>query len=252
MTAPWMALAEADIGLKEGEGALNNTKIQEMFALVGHPADTPDSVAWCAAATGSWLKRAGCAIPPPEVNLMARSYLAYGTKLTEPKVGAIAVLVRGKPPFGHVGLIESINRDKGTITLISGNVANKVSRETRKVEDVLGYRWPVADGAKPDPVKPVLPTAAASKSAWAQVNAMLLVVLGYLTDLLQQGWEWAVWAVGALPVVVSGASPSINSGMQIAEWLGINWSKVAISTAVACMGVVLIRHIQDKRRVPWD
>lgn len=253
MTAPWMALAEADIGTKEVKGkAGDNPKILGYYAKVGRNDVAHDETAWCAAFVGSKLVDTGNAIPDSKLALLARAYEDVGAPLKEPKIGCIAVFPRGKGWQGHVGFVKGIDTESGTIALLGGNQRDSVSVETYKIADAIAWRWPTPVPAKPDPVKPVLPTAAASKSAWAQINAMLLVVLGYLTDLLQQGWEWAVWAVGALPVVVSGASPSINSGMQIAEWLGINWSKVAISTAVACMGVVLIRHIQDKRRVPWD
>lgn len=250
---PWLDIALTQVGQKEVRGKAANAAIIEKFAKVGHDEIDSDEVAWCAVQVGACLVDAGYSIPPREVNMMARSYLNYGLKLDAPKPGCICVMPRGKPPFGHVGIVKDVDIDAGTMTLVEGNLSNQVKVVERKISEALpnGFRWPVKAGDKPPVVKPVLPTVAASKSVWAQLNAMALVALGYLTDLLQQGWELAAWAVSAIPVIVSGASPSIDSGRQVAEWLNIPWSKVGFGAALACMGVALVRHIQDRRRTPW-
>jgi hypothetical protein len=74
----WLQLARSDLGLKEVAGAAANPRIVQMYAAVGHGECTSDEIAWCAASTGFWLKSAGLPIPPPNVNLLARSYLTHG------------------------------------------------------------------------------------------------------------------------------------------------------------------------------
>lgn len=251
MSAPWMALAEADIGTKEIKGKKDNPKVMAYYAAVGRPDVEHDETAWCAAFVGSKLVETGNAIPETKLALLARAYEDVGQPLKEPKVGCIGVFPRGTGWQGHVGFVKGVDAESGTVALLGGNQGNAVSVETRKIKDAVAWRWPTPVPAKPEPVKPVLPTAAASKTVWAQINAMVLIVVGFLTDLLSQGWELAVWAVSALPVVMTDASPQINSGMQISEWLGISWGKIGFGVALACMGVALVRHIQDKRRVPW-
>ena len=251
---PWLDIALTQVGQKEVRGKAANTAIIEKFAKVGHDEIDSDEVAWCAVNVGACLVDAGYTIPPREVNMMARSYLNYGTKLDAPRPGCICVMPRGKPPFGHVGIVKDVDLVAGTMTLVEGNTSNQVKIVERKITEALpnGFRWPVKAGEKPPVVKPVLPTAVKSKSLWAQVNAMALVVAGYLTDLLSQGFEWAMWLVGALPVVASGAEGAIGSSQKMAEWLNIPWSKVGFGVALSCMAVVFVRHLNEKRRLPWD
>lgn len=252
MTA-WLDVAKRDLGVAEVRGAKHNPRIQAMFASVGHSEDEPDETAWCAAFAGACLAETGMAIPPKETNLMARSYLRYGTKLDTPKPGAIVVKARGKPPFGHVGIVEEVNED-GSFVVIAGNSSNKVKRENWKPSDPLpnGIRWPVKAGEKPAPSKPVIKTAVKSKSVWAQFSAMVLVVTSYITDWLSQAWEFVFGLVGSLPIITSEAGDTIDSTKTMAGWFEIEWSKVGMMAALGGMVVALVRHIQDKRRTEWD
>lgn len=142
---PWLDLARADIGKREIEGPKHNPDILACFADCGHPEIDADEIAWCAAQQGSWLVRTGYPIPPRAHNLMARSYLTYGQRLERPRVGCIAVLKRGKPPFGHVGTVDEIDEVNRKLRIIGGNQGDKVSRQWFPMADVLpgGYRWPV-------------------------------------------------------------------------------------------------------------
>lgn len=251
-SAPWLDLAVSRIGMKEIKGAKHNADILQMFADVGHDEIETDETAWCAVSLGSCLVKTGHTIPPPAVNMMARSYLNYGTKLESPKPGAICVLKRGRPPFGHVGIVESVDTANRTVTLISGNVGNMQKRETRNMSDVLGYRWPIKAGEKPPVAKPVVATAVKSRSAWAQVMAMVTFVVSQLTDWIHVAWEWTIGLVSLLPTLAGEGTQTVESSKVILGWFNIPWSKVGVFTAVAGMSVVLVRHIQDKRRVPWD
>jgi uncharacterized protein (TIGR02594 family) len=250
---PWLDVAKASLGVTEIRGAKHNPRIQAMFAAVGHDEDEPDETAWCAAFAGWCLAEVGMAIPPKETNLMARSYLRYGQKLEAAKPGAIVVKARGKPPFGHVGIVEEVNED-GSFTVIAGNSSNKVKREKWVPSDPLpgGIRWPVKAGAKPVPTKPVIPTAVKSKSVWAQLSAMVLVVTSYITDWLSNAWEMIASLVAALPLLTASAEETVNSTQTIFTWFEIPWGKIGMMAALGGMLVALVRHIQDKRRTEWD
>jgi uncharacterized protein (TIGR02594 family) len=140
----WLQLARSDLGLKEVAGTAANRRIVQMYAAVGHGECTSDEIAWCAASTGFWLKSAGLPIPPPNVNLMARSYLTHGVPC-EPKPGAIAIWPRGKSSWqGHVNLVEKVTPD-GKVVCIGGNQSNAVTRtKPQDASKALGFRWPVA------------------------------------------------------------------------------------------------------------
>lgn len=250
---PWLAQARSLVGTKEIPGPRSNAAILEMYAKIGHTEIVDEDVAWCAAFTGSCLADAGMAIPEPSHNLMARSYLSYGRQLDAPKPGAIVIRARGKPPFGHVGIVESVAED-GTMTVIAGNSSDRVKRETWRPDLPLpgGIRWPVAAGAKPEATKPVVRTAVQSQSVWAQLSAMVLVVTGYVTDWIGQAFQSVLSLISLLPAVVGDAGSTVDSARQVATWFDIPWGKIGMGAALAGMGVALIRHIQDKRRVPWD
>ena len=91
----WLELAWADLGVVEAPGAANNPRVVRYYADAGHPEVGADDVAWCAAFVGACLERVGIASTR---SLMARSYLAWGDALAEPRTGAIAVLSRGADP----------------------------------------------------------------------------------------------------------------------------------------------------------
>jgi len=55
---------------------------------------------------------------------MANSFASYGTRVSGPQVGAIAVMSRGRSG-GHVGIITGIDRS-GNPIMISGNNGNRV------------------------------------------------------------------------------------------------------------------------------
>lgn len=142
---PWLEAARADLGVTEKPGQAVEDRVMRMYAAIGHPEVEDDAVAWCAAATGSWLVKAKLPIPPPNVNMLARSYLTYGVPC-EPKPGAIAIWPRGKSWQGHVNIIDRITPD-GKLICIGGNQGAKGAvTETAPMDPnkALGFRWPVA------------------------------------------------------------------------------------------------------------
>ncbi|HZT48538.1 MAG TPA: TIGR02594 family protein [Hyphomicrobiaceae bacterium] len=148
----WLELAWADLGVAEAPGADNNSKVLRYYADAGHPEVRADEVAWCAAFVGACLERAGVG---GTRSLMARSYLAWGEPLSEPRAGAIAVLSRGSDPsLGHVGFLVGLTPSQAV--LLGGNQGDAVSVAAFPRAHLLGLRWPATavttDGA-PAPIR---------------------------------------------------------------------------------------------------
>lgn len=138
METPWLVIARKLLGLDEVRGPGSNSKIDEMFRLVGHPGNT-DDVAWCAAFAGACLRLGGYTSTG---RLDARSYLTYGERLGEPRIGCIAVFWRKAPDssFGHVGFY--MGEHGGQILVLGGNQGDQVNISGQPRERLLGYRWP--------------------------------------------------------------------------------------------------------------
>jgi uncharacterized protein (TIGR02594 family) len=150
----WLELAWADLGVAEGPGGANNPRVVRYYADAGHPEAREDEVAWCAAFVGACLERAGIGSTR---SLMARSYLAWGQALAEPRTGAIAVLSRGSDPsLGHVGFLVGLTASD--IVLLAGNQGDAVSVQTFPRSRLVGLRWPATTAAgtaaAPGPVIP--------------------------------------------------------------------------------------------------
>lgn len=93
---------------------------------------------WCADFMNFVLRRAGS---KGTRSRAARSFLQYGKRLKEPRVGAIAILRRGGPNNGHVGVVRGTD-GRGNPILVSGNSANKVRQSTYPKHRVLAYVMP--------------------------------------------------------------------------------------------------------------
>lgn len=160
---PHLKIAIARLGLKEVAGPGDNPDVVAMFARVGRPDVRHDETSWCAAFVGSCLVEAGvplAKLPPKEDRLMARSYLDFGRKVSEPERGAIVVFWRGSPSAwtGHVALfLRYVTIDgRRYVEVIGGNQANAVTIARFPVGQVLGYRradpsWMVAPAASNAP-----------------------------------------------------------------------------------------------------
>ncbi len=93
---------------------------------------------WCADFINFVLRRTGYATTNSRA---ARSFLEYGKRIDEPRVGAIVVLTRGKEG-GHVGIVRGTD-GKGNIVVVSGNHGNRVAESVYPRHRVLGYVLPV-------------------------------------------------------------------------------------------------------------
>ncbi len=133
----WLSQAWREFGQAEHAGAKENARIVAMFRDAGHASVVRDEVAWCAAYCGASLERAGIRSTR---SLMARSYLAWGAALAEPRMGAVAVFSRGSDPaLGHVGFW--LGESDGEVVLLGGNQGNQVSVVRYSKERLIGLRW---------------------------------------------------------------------------------------------------------------
>ena len=83
---------------------------------------TGRSSLWCAHFMNLVLERSG---HRGSGSNMARSFASYGTRVSGPQVGAIAVMSRGKRG-GHVGVVSGIDAN-GNPIVISGNHGRRVA-----------------------------------------------------------------------------------------------------------------------------
>ena len=145
---PWMAVAWAELGQSEVNGAAANPRVVDYFRQVGHGAVTDDETAWCAAFVGACLERAGFSSTR---SLMARSYLDWGDR-AEPVTGSIAILSRGgSSSLGHVGFL--VGMTDTAVYLLGGNQSNAVTVQRFDRSRLLGTRMPTAratEGAATD------------------------------------------------------------------------------------------------------
>lgn len=136
----WMTIARGEIGVKEYSGKFNNNpRIVEYHKATSLGA-SEDEVSWCASFVGWVLQQAGFT---GTRSALARSYLTWGSALSEPRYGAVVIFRRGNSAtFGHVAFIQKF--DDTHIWCLGGNQSDsvKVSRFSRS--SVLGYRWPGA------------------------------------------------------------------------------------------------------------
>lgn len=252
--APWLDFANADKGVHEVKGKKHNDRILEMLREIGHPEVQNDEDSWCATALGSWLVRSGYPTSSPlKLNRTGMSYEDYG-KPCEPCVGAISVSTYtklGKKDWRrHVGIITEVA--DGKIKVLGGNTGDEVKEAWVPLSKVTATRWPTKAEEKPEPVKPIVKTAVKSKSVWAQFTAIILTAVSYLTSWIGDAWHWVADIITSFPALVGAAGGTITSAREALSWVDVPWSKVGFGVVIASMSVVLVRHIQDKRRVPWD
>lgn len=114
---------------------------------------------------------------------------------------------------------------------------------------VTSFVQPAADGpAGYDPSAvlvgptkaPAIKTAAKSKTMWAQLGAVVMVVLGWVHDLVNGLLE-------ALQDIVKDAGDNLSSIETMVGWFRGNWLHIAGYATVACILVAMFRHLDVKR-----
>ncbi len=101
----------------------------------GNP--TGRSRLWCARFMNMVLQRAGLRTTGSD---MARSFASYGQRVSGPRVGAIAVMARGKRG-GHVGIVSGVDA-KGNPIVVSGNHGRRVAESVYARGRVFAYVMP--------------------------------------------------------------------------------------------------------------
>jgi uncharacterized protein (TIGR02594 family) len=93
---------------------------------------------WCGAFMDMVLKRTG----HPGGGNLATSYAHYGTRVSGPQVGAIAVMGRGRGG-GHVGVVSGVD-PSGNPIIISGNHNRRVAESVYPRGRIFAYVMPGA------------------------------------------------------------------------------------------------------------
>lgn len=154
----WLALARAELGVREAPGAANNARVVRLFTDAGFPGIRTDSTAWCAAAVGAMLARSG---HRPSGSLAARSYEGWGVGLAAPELGCVATKRRGTSSWqGHVFFV--VGADATRVFGLGGNQGDAWSVARFARSEITAWRWP--DDA-PLPAEPRLPRTVAGARA---------------------------------------------------------------------------------------
>lgn len=94
---------------------------------------------WCARFMNFVLRRIGLRGTGSD---LARSFASYGRRIGSPRVGAIAVISRGRRG-GHVGVVSGIDR-RGNPIIVSGNHGNRVAEAAYSRGRVYAYVLPAS------------------------------------------------------------------------------------------------------------
>lgn len=144
MNTPWYTFARSEIGVMEAAGDANNRRVLEYLACckqLPHEMQEEDSTPWCSAFV-NWCF-AMCNPPIKGTgSAAARSWLDWGTVLSEPKQGCVVVFKRGNNGMqGHVTFFDHIASD-GRWACVGGNQSDQVKVSLYDPHEVLGIRWP--------------------------------------------------------------------------------------------------------------
>ena len=146
--APWMQIAEAELGIHEDSlPGHNNQRILEYHKTTTLKATT-DEVAWCSSFVNWVMTRAGY---HGTNSALAKSWLDWGGTLRAPKVGAITVIRKkgatsdvatGSTTGFHVAFY--VSSTPTHIRLLGGNQGDQVKYSSFPMStyEVKGNRWP--------------------------------------------------------------------------------------------------------------
>lgn len=111
--------------------------VTEARRYIGRGNPTGRSRLWCARFMNMVLKRVGMRGTGSD---MARSFAHYGHRVSGPRVGAIAVMSRGRRG-GHVGVVSGIDKH-GNPIVVSGNHGRRVAEAVYPRSRVYAYVMP--------------------------------------------------------------------------------------------------------------
>lgn len=160
---PWLTEARKHIGLAEIPGKQHNPTITNwLIKLKAWWRD--DETPWCGVFVAHCLRSANRAIPKHWYR--AKEYANYGTRLSKPAYGCIAVMSR--QGGGHVGFVVGEVSKGGDLLILGGNQGNKVSIARFPRSRITAYVWPeLGNGVKSRPTdrRYALPLGVAARSA---------------------------------------------------------------------------------------
>lgn len=104
---------------------------------------TSRSRLWCATFMNMVLAKVGYSGTNSDA---AKSFAQYGRRISEPRVGAIAVLTRGNG--GHVGVVSGVD-NHGNPIIISGNHGKRVGEAIYPRSRVIAYVMPTGERSEP-------------------------------------------------------------------------------------------------------
>jgi uncharacterized protein (TIGR02594 family) len=135
---PWMPVALAEAGVRCQPPGSSNPRITAYHAGT-NIAGYDDKAAWCSSFVQWCLGQVGIA---GTGSALARSWLAWGEPLAQPRPGCIVVLSRDDPSSwtGHVGFY--LRHQGERIVLWGGNQLDCVCENDYAAATLLGYRWP--------------------------------------------------------------------------------------------------------------
>jgi uncharacterized protein (TIGR02594 family) len=147
-----MTEAHSLIGTREVPGAGSNPVIMSwgnrLGARVLGIAYGADSVPWCGLFAAHCVTQAG--LKPPPIAIRAKAWATWGEGLsmvaTRPPLGAVAVFSRNGG--GHIGFVDSVNRD-GSLNILGGNQGDGVSIANYSPDQLLGFRRGEGMGGNP-------------------------------------------------------------------------------------------------------
>lgn len=127
----WVAEARRFLGKREGA--------KDLDKALGLRAK---EISWCGAFVGMVVATALPKEPLPANPLGARNWVKFGTALSGPQIGAVAVFWRGTKAGwqGHVGIV--VGHDATHLHILGGNQSDSVSIARIAKNRLLGYRWP--------------------------------------------------------------------------------------------------------------
>lgn len=105
---------------------------------------TARSRLWCATFMNMVLAKVGYSGTNSDA---AKSFAQYGRRISQPQVGAIAVLTRGRTG-GHVGVVSGVD-SQGNPIIISGNHGKRVGEAIYPSSRVIAYVMPSGDRSEP-------------------------------------------------------------------------------------------------------
>ena len=128
------AAAQQQPAMSEGAGFGSSSLVAEARRYIG-TNPTGRSRLWCGAFMDLVLKRTGHA----GGGNLAKAYANYGTRVSGPQVGAIAVM--GRRGGGHVGVVSGIDPN-GNPIIISGNHNRTTAESVYPASRITAYVLP--------------------------------------------------------------------------------------------------------------